>query len=617
MRRKCHVLVALGIVLSSPSIASAKTVSEATLDAESIYYNERTGRTEAQGKAELHYQDIILKAHRLEFDTEANLVMAWGEDGKPLEVQQGASLLTGSYAEYDLNSGLGNLDMPQGQMPAGRGVAYIKGREAETAPVEKAFEDKWFKGKYLKAADDAERAIRWHDVSLTTCRGETHQHYLLKTKRLTVVPGKWVIARRPQVYLEGQYLFTYPFDYVVRGKKQKNSFMPSLNYDSDLGVGLTSGGAFYWNGGQLSLKASWWSKVGLEYAARVDQRLTNWLSIYAETNYLYDKDLEEKKARPHWGALFGAGGWSGKLYWAEREKLSVVKVPGDKAYETTLWRSPDLHVYSPWLGIHTGSFSQYVRLEGMWGRYQESGRFRRGSNWTQRAAWQVSYYTEYPFQVGQWSFVPFFSASYARFYYDDAADSAQHVTQGTLGLIARNGSFEAGLAYVRQRASGRSAMSWDRYSDSDTLYPRLAFHLSPYWRLQVQGLINMRSSSGGGRTSRELKSLGWQLTYDNLCCTRWIFTVIDDLTDRDDNIYGISFEVTAFPESRYALGTQSLPNPFGRPGGLTMRAPRKPSVIEQEGVLLRDQEEIEPYQGLETSVENGSDNVAKPDGHKH
>ncbi len=593
-------LLCLGAVLWLLWLApawAAESDQEAVLDALNIQYIERMGVAVADGEVIFRYGAMEARADKVLIETDSGLVRAYALPGASVVLTSEGNTVVGDYLEYNLHSRSGFMTLPSAMAPSGRGATYIEAERVQITTAQQAHSDQWLRGRYIASSSPDSMVMRWESSKFTTCKLSEDQHYLLTSKHMVVVPGKWVIAKTPRVYLGGAYLFTYPFDYVARASRRNLNFMPMLGYDSDKELGIVSQGTLFWRNGHIDLSVGYWS-TGFEWQVKIEQTLTPWLSVYLGDDHVYDPDSETIESRPFWGANMAYAGWTMKVHWSQREQLSVTKRPGTEAYETTLWRAPEIQLNSPWMAVHTGSFSQYLRARGSWGRFQETGT-QVQTDWTERQGWGLQYYTEYAMHLGSWDVVPFFNGQFWDYSYDDSSDSNQKISVGTLGVKFSSGDFEMGTALQQRRISGRSAFSrgWDSYSDSDSLYQRVGFRLAPNWTLQVQAIVDMSPNA----KSRDLYELGYILTYDNNCCSRWIFTVKDDLSGTDDDWYSLSFELTAFPGTAVRIGDKYLSNPFGRPGGLPVRRPRRVTQMEQEAEALEELGEIRIYNGPGTA----------------
>ncbi len=577
-----------------PEASKERAISRPlTIEADSISYDERQNQAVAEGHAALYYMDLTLYADRLEVETDSNVAKAYAAEGKQIVItQNGVQTLKGRFLEYQLKDAAGALENAEGVTPVPRGNLYIKSESVDLADAKSAHEKKWLHGKYLKNSEPDDLIARWNGVSYTTCRQE-EPHYRLKSKKAVMVPNQYMILYRPRIYAGGTYVMTAPFNVVVHSKKKKSgvvTFRP--DFDDDKRYGLTASSRLAWKNGMADLKASYWSRGIFEYDARLDQKITDWLSLYAATERSYDDDLHETCERPQWGATLSYGGWKLDAGWSEREKRSVVKKPGQEPYETTLWRKNDINVTSPWLGIHTGVLSQYLRAKGNYGSYQETGGNLKGhGDFIDRYGWGAEYYTDLPFRLGAWTLSPFLKGDYWNYGYKNDAHNRQIIFSMTCGITASCGAFELGSAFTQQRVSGHSAFrrGWDAKSDTDTFYQRMGFKVGKDLTLSVQGIWDMT-----GRKN-ELTSVGYILSYDNNCCTRWTLTCNDDVTDKNKNDwFTLSFAITAFPDARLDVGDHSLDNPFGRPGGLPKRKRRlHETLMERQGTEQAEADEIQ------------------------
>ena len=597
------LVLCLGIVFARTACASSVLSPEAAaeegipavLDADGIEFDERTNVATATGHAVLRYQGVTMNADSLVMYSDTGLVQAFASEGKQVTLERASGeRLAGSFLEYNLESSSGFMDKAFGSTKVERGTLYISGRRTEVKTADDAYRAKWLHGKYLRKSDPDDLINQWAGAAFTTCKLKDDPHYLFRSKKLVIVPGKYVIMHHPRVYAGKTYLFTSPFNVSFRqGKKKDGKITIRPNYEDKKYWGVVASTNYGWENGRVDLSLGYWHGAGMEYTIRVDQMVTSWMSVYAGDNYLYDSDLDEVKSRPFWGAKFAHDGWTMDVGWAQREKRSVVKRPGEKEYETTLWRDPEVELKSPWLGLHVGNLSQYARAKADWGRFQETGTYgKSAAGFIERYGWGIDYYTEYPILMGGLTVSPFFKGDYWNYGYKTDDSARQIITVGTLGVRLSSGIFELGTAYEQKRVSGHTGLAggWDRESDSETLYQRMGMKIGPDLKFEVQGIISL-----DGRT-RELTSMGYILTYDNSCCTRWRLTVNDDLTNSNNNDWiSLSFEITAFPDSKFVINEKSLDNPFGRPGGLKMKprpAKVKETLMEKEGSEQADKKEI-------------------------
>lgn len=568
------------------------------LEADEIGFDEMNNIAEAKGHAVLRYQNLVMRADKIVLQPKENIIRAYTVEGKKVTVVQNdpvtltSSTLIGDYLEYNIDEMYGFIDNPVGDGPAPLGRCYIDGEQMQVISSDQAHEQKWIHKKYIRSVPPESPVVKWNNASYTTCP-QDEPHYHLTSKKITMVPGKYIILHTPKVYVGTKYLFTSPFNYVVnQNRDNRVRVMVLPNYEDEKGMGLEGKATVRWDTGILTLGAAYWSESIFEYTARVDQQITNWMSLYVGDNHHYDTDLEDTKSRPFWGAYFSYEGWNMEVGWAEREKRSIVRKPGQATYDTTLWRDPEIELTTPWVTLTIGDFAQYARLKGTWGRFQETGTNRNtyDGGFIDRYGWGFDYYTDYPFKIGAWTVSPFLKGDYWNYGYKNDSSDRQIISIGTIGYRAHCGIFEMGTAFRQKRVSGKSAFGngWDKNEDTDTIYQRFGFQIGPNWNFAVQGIFDVTNHE-----DREWTSMGYILTYDNHDCTKWILTVNDDMTDdNDEDWVTLSLAITAFPDAHFEFGDDSLDNPFGRPGDLKPHTSGYvPTVMERDGTMA-DEERV-------------------------
>lgn len=584
LKRALILLCAL-LCLCGASEAAQRELSQtppgqfsAVMEADSVSFDEATSTAVAEGHAHVTYQDMILYADRITMDSRENVIRAFALEGKRIRVERKAwnpllnkmesQNLDGTYFEYHLSDATGRLESAHGTTDVEMGVLVVKGSSAEIAPAEIARERRWVHARNVRKSKTSDSLIRWNDASYTSCP-QDEPHYRFVSKKAVLIPGRYIILHHPRVYAGETHLFTLPFNVTVnQGPRRNHALVILPNSDGDKGVGLEAKYRHTWRGGEFQIGGGLWEYHIKEYEYRIDQKLGSWISAYVGMNHHYDDDLEETKSRPFWGTTMAYAGWALDLGWAEREKRSVVKVLGEKEYETTLWRKPEAALTAPWISLHAGDFSQYFRFKGDWGKFQETGT-RRSLGFIERYGWGIDYYTDYPFRTGAWTLSPFFKVDYWNYGYKNDSSDRQEITIGTIGIRASSGNFEFGTAFQQRRVSGRSgfAAGWDRFRDQDAVYQRIGVKVGPSLMLSVQGVFDTKA-----RRADLLKEAAYILSYDNSCCTRWELTFHDDLTDRNNNDwFTLSIAVNAFPDAQFKLGSKRVGNPFGLPGGLKLK----------------------------------------------
>lgn len=593
MKKTCIFLLQLILLVCAFSVSEAVCAPQkketkmdmsdslAVLEADAVGFDEQNGMASAEGHAVLRYMGITLRADRISMDTNTNIARAYADEGKRVLIRQGETdNLEGSFLEYHLDDSTGYLEMPDGTSKVLRGAVFVKSKQVEFAPPDIAHEKKWIHGKYLKKTNPDDTVLKWNTASYTTCP-EEKPHYLLRSKKISMLPGRYIVLHRPRVYAGSAYLFTMPFNMLVNQRRKRSTITIMPNYDDDKHAGVeVSSTVSPWEGSKLYMQVGSWAAGITEARVRFDQRVTDWFSVYGGVNRVYDDDLEETKARPFWGAVLAKDDWKMEIGWAEREKKSIVKRAGQSEYETTLWRDPEIKLTTPWVGLHTGSLSQYVRGKGNWGRFQETGTNTAAhTDFIERYGWGIDYYTEYPFRLGAWTISPFIKGDYWNYGYKNDDSDRQIISILTYGFRASQGIFEMGTAFKQRRVSGKTAFrrGWDSYDDEDSLYQRVGFKLSKNLSFAVQGIAEMTRGE-----PHVLTSVGYILSYDNNCCTSWSITYNDDCTKDDDNWISVSFAINAFPDATYKFGNHSLENPFSAPVR-TRRNESELTLMERDG----------------------------------
>ena len=611
MRLKRIILPLIALfVMSGASWAAQKELPKkntgtlpVVLEADEVSFDEAHHSVEAKGHAFVRYMDLRLHADRITMDTKENVICAYSQEGKRLRVEREgwnpvmerveAQELSGTYLEYHLNDSTGLLKVPEGTTAVENGTLYISGGTAEVAPPAIAHDKKWVHGRNVRKSSPDDMIVRMSGASYTTCP-QDEPHYHFTSKKAVLIPNRYIILHKPRVYAGKRFLFTVPFNVTVnQGPRRKDKISIRPNFDDDKRYGLEAEYKKAWNTGFVKLGAAVWTKGITEYDYRIDQRLNSWMALYAGSKYHYEDQTRETKNRPFWGMTMEHSGWALDVGWAQREKRNILKSAGDKEYETTVWRKPEAKLTSPWIGLHIGDVSQYLRFKGNWGKFEETGvnRWLYSGGFIERYGWGVDYYIDYPFRVGRWWITPFFKADYWNYAYKNDRSDRQEITTGTVGIRATCGIFELGSAYVQRRVSGRSAFGngWDRVNDEDTFYQRIGVKLGPSLRFSVQAIFDLTGDK------HEWKTMSYILTYNNSCCTWWEFVINEDKRPINNNNWmTLSFGINAFPESRYKWGNHSVENPFGLPGKLIPKAKPGyvPTMMETDGTLEAENAEI-------------------------
>ena len=546
----------LGILLFSGGISLAE--EQVVLDADEVVYDEAGYSAVARGNVELRYGALRVFAEHVEVDTSTNLMNAYGSPEKPVTMFWGDRRLYGERIEYDLAAKEGKVYKASGRV----GEIRLSGKDLEVAPVQKAREEQWASPKNLRGLEEEEEVARWEEVSLTTCR-EAKPHYRLVAKRVVVIPGKKVIARKPQVYIGEVLLFQYPFDYVVRlgsgGRKALSAnFFPSLAYKSAKGAGVGIEGPLTWETGEVDLGLMYWSDIGMEGVAALTQEIVPGLSLEAVSEYTYDEETEDSSWRARWGLHYNKAKWRASLMWSQREYVEIEKRAG-VTYRGTLWRDPEFFVYSPW--FRDTASGGWWRILGTAGEYEEDGLD------ASRKGYGLELYGE---GDSRGRFVPFWKALYMKYLYDaDRAlldeEESQEVTEATLGISWPLGVLKMRTSYVRRWVSGKSPMNWDSFDEREDIYQKISYTIDKNWTIAVRG--------GYDNLVGDLREMVYWLGYETDCMA-WELVYRDDRGDDDDNWAGLRISILAFPETPFAIGQEKVEIPGEKPEDLP--APPKP-----------------------------------------
>lgn len=533
------VLLLMAVFFVQPSGAE-EAPEQLVVDAEKVIYDQKSNKAIAQGDARLKWENIRLYSPWMELDTENEFVTAVGEEGKDITILQGNQRLYGKKLEYDLKTREGVLYDARGTSPAESGNVYLKGKKVEVAPYESARKKGWIKSDKFKSEEE-NNPSRWQDVDLTTCP-QPEPHYRVVSKKIIFIPGKRIIARSPDVFIGKYKVFKYPFDYIVDlEKNEHNPFMPSIQYDSDKGIGLGLKPRYYIGNARVDMQLVQWSDADFEWLAEIDQPLGNGFSIFAKSSYVYDTDVEEKAYRPSWGVNWKDQGWSGHLKWSEREPRDT-ELKSGKLYRTTLWRDPEFYIRSPWWKDNT-SENSFWSLSATWGDYIEKGEetTRSGVGLHLKGNGNISRNVDY-----------FWRGNYR--YYDYESGNTQNVRDGLFGLRFRLGSATLTSSYYKRWVTGSSDLDWDDYDDIEKIYEQLAFPFSKGFRLSLRAAYNLETENLDERI--------YQVDIDNNCCMKWIIAYRDDLVDDDDWAY-LRLIIKAFPNTDLALDTRDVSDRYG------------------------------------------------------
>ena len=217
------------VFLLSPLSAEEKP-DEVHIDGDSVVYEENTGIATADGDVKVRNKDLRLFAPHVEYNSNNQIVEAFSDERGKVTLLSGPNKLVGDHLTYSLDTRRGVLTDASGKMDA----LYMQGRDVRVMPMSDAVKFGVFKSRPKKSKADAEdeSITEWLNVTTTTCDFE-RPHFKLFSKKIIVIPGKKMIIRRPQIYIGGKCIFTYPFDYIAKLGPRDQSLMPYFAYESN------------------------------------------------------------------------------------------------------------------------------------------------------------------------------------------------------------------------------------------------------------------------------------------------------------------------------------------------------------------------------------------------
>ena len=518
------------------------------LNAARVSYNDETGQASAQGEAVLTYQGTTIRAERIDYDAATQRVEAMPLPGEQVELSHSGRFLRGDRLNYDLTTREGVLTGARTQLAAGEGTVFVHGGEIEVVPWETAVERGLVSGRRDSPED---YVAQWRDVTLTTCNQE-HPHYRLESKRISFIPGRSVVAKRPRVYLGSTYLFTSPLDYVLRIDRRavKYSLIPYIQRSSTRGTGGGVTGSLGWDTGSLSLGLAWADRVGFEGMLEVEQELGREFTITAGAAYSWDDVWDETIWRPHAALTYRRGGWRARLNWAQNEYIEDQKDSLYK-YKGRLDRRPELTVWSPWF---RASPYWWLTLSASWGAYREETLARRSGTISRYGLESHSY-----FEKELWPRIEFFSDTMGSLWFYDRGSADQQMLWSFTGLRYRIGAIELGTAYERRSTWGDGAMLWDLYRQRERVHQKLRFPMGREIYASFRGSYDLDESL----VDEVIYSLQWVVD-----CMTWDLHYADDRTSGNDDRVGLSLFIRAFPDTPASFGQRVETDPFDRPRDL-------------------------------------------------
>lgn len=519
-----------------------KKSQEILLDADSVTYTKSTGVTIAEGNVFVRDMFTTLRAPRVEYDENTNVVTAWSDDGQDIVVTNLKSKYIGKHFEYNTLTKHGIFTDVHGVSEA----MYIRGKDVHFMPVSEAVREKLVKKKYVgnKALAKDDVIARWYDVSATSCDFEK-PHYHLKTKRAIIVPNRVTILRRPILYFSGHKVFQYPFDYVAQRKGDQ--LMPELKYTSSKGAGIgLNANRYLGKWGMLSASVSYWTDDIFEASINYHKEIAKNLTFFAAANRWYNSDDKITQWRPEMGLDYVTKtGWRSRFYYTERELVSTQMTLGEtRRYNVS--RKPEFSIKSP---VYFSKFQPAnVSFSGMYGRYEDDQTPQTG--WANRLFLQANLNSN--FNVKWFNFLtPFYGGEFQYYNYADDINSTQKVLDGWVGVRYKIGGVNMSTRYYRRWVYGMSPFAFDRYVDNIYLNQTLSFPL-PFgpswskWTVALSGYYDFMLD--------RFPVLNYSLTYNKHCYT-WVLWGRREFYGTE-NLLGLVFYINAMPDRKLSIGSE-------------------------------------------------------------
>ena len=518
-----------------------------TLNADRVSFNDETGHALAEGNAVLKYKDISIMAERLDYDADTQKVKAMPLPEQKVLITNGQQTIKGDNLNYDLNTREGILTGAATQVPIndGSGVLYIYGDDIDVMPWELALERK------LVGGTPEDYLIEWHNVVLTTCALD-HPHYRLESKKISFIPGRKVVAKRPRVYLGSRYLFTSPLDYVVQLNRRAvtYSFLPYFQRSDTRGFGMGVTGSIGWDTGHASIGVAWASKTGWETMFEINQDLGNNLSLTAGAEHSWDEEWDERVWRPYASLTYSYKGWSSVLRWSKNEYISDQK-DSLTEFKGRLERAPEFIISSPYF---RSSKNSWMIISAAYGRFREE--IYGQPDAPAVARYGIGFKNYFERLIHEHGNVELFSESEGRAWFYDSNDADHEMFRSFTGLRYNFGSVELGTAYERQYIWGESPMHWDQYKKRERVHQKVRFPVGKEVYLGVRGSYDLDESI----FDEMFYSVQWVTD-----CMVWDLHYKNDRTSGGDDRIGLSLAIKAFPNSPASLGQKIDTDPFERP----------------------------------------------------
>ncbi len=518
------------------------------LNANRVSYNDMTGEASAQGNAVLKYKGATIEAERIDYNSNTQKVEAMPLPGDQVKLSSHGRTVKGDHLDYDLNTREGVLHGARTQLAAGEGTLFVYGGQIDVIPWDTAVEKGLVNGKKGEPGD---YIAQWRDVTLTTCELD-HPHYRLVSKKISFIPGRRVVAKRPRIYIGNTYLFTLPTDYVVNLKKSalKYSFMPHINHSDSKGTGAGVTGTLGWDTGSLSFGIAGASKTGVEFMFEVEQELSTEFKIMVGVDYSWDEVWNERVWRPRAALTYEKNGWTARLRWTHDEYIEDQKDSTTK-YKGRLDRKPELTVSTPW--FKTSPYS-WLTLTAMYGAYSEE---MYGSSMSVTTKYGLEMHSY--FEKTLWPNVEVFSDTTGGVWFYDRNDADHEMLRSFTGLRYKIGLVELGTAYERRYIWGESPMSWDQNKMRKRIHQKVRFPLGREIYFAFRGSYDIEESM----VDRAMYSLQWVVD-----CMTWDLHYINDRTSGKDNKFGLTMSINAFPNTPASFGERPEKDPFDRPSDL-------------------------------------------------
>lgn len=524
-----------------------KPSDKVTLNADRVSFNDETGHALAEGNAILTYNDISIMAERLDYDADTQKVQAMPLPNQQVVITDGEKVIKGDNLTYDLNTQEGILTGAMSAVPIGEdgGVLYVYGEDIDVMPWELAKERKLVHG------EPADYLIEWKSVVLTTCALD-HPHYRLEAKKISFIPGKKLVAKRPRIYLGSKYLFTSPLDYVVQFKRRAvtHSFLPYFQRSSTRGAGAGITGSIGWDTGHASVGVAWANKTGWEALFEIDQDLGSNLYLSAGFEHSWDDAWRDRVFRPHVALSYRYNGWETTLRWHDNEYIEDQKDTKTE-FKGRLERRPELIITTPY--FKSSKYSWMV-ISAAYGRFQETIHGQPDSSAVTRYAVGLKNYFER--KIHEKGNVELFSSSEGIAFFYDNDKSDHEMFRSFTGLRYNFGSVELGTGYERQSVWGESPMHWDQYKKRQRIHQRIKFPVGREVYLGVRGSYDIDEKV----FDEMFYSIQWVTD-----CMVWDLHYRNDRTSGGNDTIGLSLAVKAFPNSPASLGQNKYIDPFDRP----------------------------------------------------